>query len=350
MADKCDEPMALSAHALAALAEFKAEKDAHQAKFDTLQAEVEAGAPLSMEAFTEDWNESQFWVSRREVPAGLASRSNGSLNEVGADSASPPPLRRRSMLANQLFDGSTRSTAIGVVSTPSVFVALRNILVRACLRLSSSGHVASACSLLTQSLRSSTLQRTRQQSDRPRLVLLEHDERFAVFPEFVFYDFRRPLKLPCGYSTSARLSCPVLRDSSSASGHILCNSGSKPYYASIAELKGSLDRIICDPPFLSEDCQTKSVTALSSHAEPVQLTLLYRLPVALTARWLLQANTPNRVIVCTDERMKDLVTKLYQSLGVRNTTFEPRHATLSNEYCCYANFACPIWTGRPGTA
>lgn len=25
-----------------------------------------------------------------------------------------------------------------------------------------------------------------------------------------------------------------------------------------AHLKGSVDRIICDPPFLSEDCQTKS--------------------------------------------------------------------------------------------
>jgi len=28
------------------------------------------------------------------------------------------------------------------------------------------------------------------------LVLLEHDQRFAIFPEFVFYDFAQPLKLP----------------------------------------------------------------------------------------------------------------------------------------------------------
>jgi putative N6-adenine methyltransferase len=27
-------------------------------------------------------------------------------------------------------------------------------------------------------------------------VLLEHDDRFGVFPEFVFYDFQQPLKLP----------------------------------------------------------------------------------------------------------------------------------------------------------
>lgn len=57
----------LSSHALAALAEFNAEKDAHEERFEKLKAQAEAnaaggGGPLSMEAFTEDWNESQFWV------------------------------------------------------------------------------------------------------------------------------------------------------------------------------------------------------------------------------------------------------------------------------------------------
>jgi methylase of polypeptide subunit release factors len=49
---------------------------------------------------------------------------------------------------------------------------------------------------------------------------LEYDERFAVFKEFVRYDFEKAIQLP-------------------------------------VEMKGSFDRIICDPPFLSEDCQTK---------------------------------------------------------------------------------------------
>ena len=31
---------------------------------------------------------------------------------------------------------------------------------------------------------------------KPKMVLLEHDNRFAVFPEFVFYDFAQPVKLP----------------------------------------------------------------------------------------------------------------------------------------------------------
>jgi methylase of polypeptide subunit release factors len=56
-------------------------------------------------------------------------------------------------------------------------------------------------------------------------VLLEFDERFAVFKEFVPYDFEKALKLP-------------------------------------PELKGSFDRIIVDPPFLSEDCQTKSTYSI----------------------------------------------------------------------------------------
>lgn len=52
----------LSGHALAALAEFNAEKETLQAKFERLKDEAEQNMPLSMEAFTEDWNESQFWV------------------------------------------------------------------------------------------------------------------------------------------------------------------------------------------------------------------------------------------------------------------------------------------------
>jgi hypothetical protein len=31
---------------------------------------------------------------------------------------------------------------------------------------------------------------------KPKLLLLEHDKRFAVFPEFVYYDFAEPLNLP----------------------------------------------------------------------------------------------------------------------------------------------------------
>jgi len=67
--DTCDR--VLSSSTLDALKQFYSERDAQQEKFARLQAEAEqdaadrsgqAPAPLSMDAFTEDWNESQFWV------------------------------------------------------------------------------------------------------------------------------------------------------------------------------------------------------------------------------------------------------------------------------------------------
>ncbi|KAI1483764.1 N(6)-adenine-specific DNA methyltransferase [Daldinia eschscholtzii] len=237
MADSDDEPITLSSHALAALQEFYGERDAHADKFEKLKAAAEdqhAGAqPLSMDAFTEDWNESQFWYSDETA----------------------------TLLARQLLDGVREDEVVAVVSAPSVFVALKNLL-----------NAADA------------------NTPKPKKVyLLEHDQRFSVFPEFVFYDFQQPIKLP-------------------------------------AELKGGVDRIICDPPFLSEDCQTKA---------------------ALTVRWM-SRSTP-RLIVCTGERMETLVTKLYRSLGAQTTTYEPVHARgLSNEFYCYANFECDAWKFREG--
>ncbi|KAF7544261.1 hypothetical protein G7Z17_g10095 [Cylindrodendrum hubeiense] len=256
MYDSDDEPITLSSHALAALAEFQAEKDVRQQNFEKLKTGITTGAgagpeagglaataadddePLSMSTFAEDWNESQFWYSDESA----------------------------NVLAEQLLDGASSSTTIGVLSTPSAFIALKNIV------------------------------RKQPAKDRPKLVLFEHDNRFNVFPEFVFYDYQQPLKLP-------------------------------------GELKGTLDSVIIDPPFFNDDCQTK---------------------FALTARWLLKpspspASLP-RVIVCTGETMADIVTKLYRSFEVRSTTFEPAHSgTLSNHYYCYASFECPSWTWRPET-
>ncbi|KAI1399738.1 putative N6-adenine methyltransferase-domain-containing protein [Hypoxylon fuscum] len=232
MADSDDEPITLSSHALAALQDFYGERDAHAQKFEKLKAAAEeqheSGQPLSMEAFTEDWNESQFWYSDETA----------------------------TLLAKQLVDGIREDEVVAVVSAPSVFVALKNLL-----------------------------NSKDAPSPKPKKVyLLEHDQRFAVFPEFVFYDFQQPLKLP-------------------------------------VDLKGSVDRIICDPPFLSEDCQTKA---------------------ALTVRWM--SRPRSQLIVCTGERMEPLVTKLYQSFGAQTTTYEPRHARgLSNEFYCYANFECEEW-------
>ncbi|KAK4068472.1 uncharacterized protein Triagg1_7411 [Trichoderma aggressivum f. europaeum] len=138
MSDSDDEPITLSAHALAALKSFEAERDEHQAKFQRLKDEAESNSLLSIDTFQEDWNESQFWYSEETA----------------------------NILATELLRDATSDMTIGVVSAPSVFVALRNLL------------------------------RDRSDDEKPKLVLLEHDNRFGVFPEFFFYDFQQPVKLP----------------------------------------------------------------------------------------------------------------------------------------------------------
>ncbi|KAL2134615.1 hypothetical protein VTI74DRAFT_11357 [Chaetomium olivicolor] len=243
-----DDELTLSASTLDALKAFYAERDAREQQFAKLQAQAEEqhasaaareAKQLSMDVFGEDWNESQFWYSDETA----------------------------SLLAKQLLDGATADMTIGVVSAPSVFVQLKNIL-------------------------------NAEPADepKPKLVLLEHDNRFGVFPEFVFYDYAQPLKLP-------------------------------------AHLKGTCDRIICDPPFLSEDCQTKA---------------------ALTVKWLSKPQPSSeasaqqlRLIVCTGERMQDVVNRVYRSFGLRTTDYDPVHARgLSNEFYCYANFESEAWGWR----
>lgn len=129
-------------------------------------------------------------------------------------------------------------------------------------------------------------------AERPSLTLLEFDERFAVFKnEFVFYDFASPLKLP-------------------------------------GDFKGRFDRLVVDPPFLNADCQTKA---------------------AMTVRWMSKQRSsspsPEKLIICTGERMQSLILKLYGQAQVSTTTFRPVHTKgLSNEFYCYANFASTLWS------
>lgn len=127
------------------------------------------------------------------------------------------------------------------------------------------------------------------------IYLLEYDDRFKLLggSKFFHYDFVRPLDLP-------------------------------------KELQGTFDRVLIDPPFLSEDCQTKA---------------------SLTARWLLNKEKTAvskknvlqyRTIICTGERMGTLIKKIYPDTRVTN--FYPEHAKgLSNEFRCYASYEGPNW-------
>lgn len=223
----------LGAEALQALLEFTQEKAGSANAFEELKAQIEGDPddqkPLSMKAFSEDWNSSQFWYTDATAIT----------------------------LARSLLDGATKETKIAVISAPSVFLQLKNLMA------------------------------TKPESSRPKVCLLEFDDRFAVFPEFVRYDFQHPLQLP-------------------------------------EQLKGSADRILLDPPFLSEDCQAA---------------------FAQTVSWLAKPAVDLRLVVCTGERMERHVLDFYSAYGTKTTDFEVEHdkGRLGNEFRCYANFQTNAW-------
>ena len=112
----------LSAGALDALKEFYGEQDTRQKQFEELKSQAENDFDgkklLSMEAFTEDWNASQFWVSFTDGRKNITNNSQYS-DETAAT------------IAEQLLDGATDETCIAVVSAPSAFIQLKNLVVGA---------------------------------------------------------------------------------------------------------------------------------------------------------------------------------------------------------------------------
>lgn len=129
-----------------------------------------------------------------------------------------------------------------------------------------------------------------------KIYLFEYDKRFELLsgkPYFGFYDYNEPLNF---------------RD----------------------DLKGKVDRLLIDPPFLERQCQQKSSETAHAMLTPNK-----------------QAKTKSgdlkyRLISCTGERMKDLVLENYP--GTHVTDFYPEHKNgLSNEFRCYASFECPQW-------
>lgn len=107
------------------------------------------------------------------------------------------------------------------------------------------------------------------------VTLLEYDRRFEIHaPDFIFYDYKIPDRLP-------------------------------------AEALDSYDLVIADPPFLSEECLTKT-------SETIKLM------------------SKEKIVVCTGTIMKEHVERL---LGLKQCDFRPQHRNnLANEFSCYANF------------
>jgi 16S rRNA G966 N2-methylase RsmD len=80
----------------------------------------------------------------------------------------------------------------------------------------------------------------------------------------------------------------------------------------LKEFTGSFDVVILDPPFLSEECLTKSFKIVSRIKKENSL-----------------------VILNTGSVQRDLAVKL----GLKESNFKPQHKNnLANDFSCFANF------------
>lgn len=115
----------------------------------------------------------------------------------------------------------------------------------------------------------------KQNCGERQVTLFEYDDRFKIYgSDFVPYNYKYPLDLPRGMS-------------------------------------GRFDLVIADPPFLSEECLTKT---------------------ALTIKFLSKRD----IVLCTGAVMAELAGRL---LDVKVCDFIPRHKNnLANEFHCYSNF------------
>ena len=76
-------------------------------------------------------------------------------------------------------------------------------------------------------------------------------------------------------------------------------------------LQSTFDVVVADPPFLSDECLTKT---------------------AMTMRYL----SKGPLILCTGAIMEELASRLLQ---VKLCEFQPKHKNnLANDFRCYANF------------
>lgn len=95
------------------------------------------------------------------------------------------------------------------------------------------------------------------------LVLLEKDTRFAVFPEFKLYDYNEPL------------------DVDGLEEH--------------GDLIGAAAAVVLDPPFLNEDCFTKSAETTKAISGPDASVLVSTGALILTEPELILQDGPSDV-------------------------------------------------------
>merc|ERR1712228_1054082 len=107
--------------------------------------------------------------------------------------------------------------------------------------------------------------------------VFEYDKRFSAYgDDFIFFDYKNPLSIP-------------------------------------RDLREKFDVVFADPPFLSEECLTKTM---------------------VTVKFL--AKDGAKLVLCTGAVMAELADRL---AGLKVCKFDPVHQnSLSNPFQCFANF------------
>ncbi|EGV62710.1 Protein-lysine N-methyltransferase efm5 [Yamadazyma tenuis] len=145
-----DEPITLSAHALAALQEFKDEEKKRLEVFEQLYKKSEEdfdaknesqptnNQPVSIDSFSEDWQLSQFWYT---------------------DETSK-------ILGKALLEGADEDTVVVIASAPAVYAAMMNF--------------------------------SKEELPTDKIYLLEYDTRFKLLAgdKFYQYDYNTPNAIP----------------------------------------------------------------------------------------------------------------------------------------------------------
>merc|ERR1711931_86294 len=128
-----------------------------------------------------------------------------------------------------------------------------------------------------------------------RAIVLEFDRRFAKWgADFVFYDYKDD-------------SIPELP----------------------VDWRNSFDVVVCDPPFLTEDCAAATLKAA--------VETLGKKPTSSTSTST--ASPTCKVMFCTGEIMEETLRKLSDGALRKSETFVPEHASkLSNPFVLMTNF------------
>ncbi|KAI8925706.1 putative N6-adenine methyltransferase-domain-containing protein [Entophlyctis helioformis] len=249
--DDDDEPIALSGGALAALQEFLKEKEAAEERFQALKQAAEEKAAAVAAANAAHEADAARLLALKAVAIPADLAKTIDISDFKEDW----------QLSQFWYNTATRD-------------AFSN---EAIAHTSDGGRIGCVSSP------SAFVTLKRMDPANRDLFVFEFDKRFDIYGrEFVFYDFNHPTSLDEF-------------------------AGSRP-------LKGTFDFLIVDPPFLSDECWTKT---------------------AQTVKWLIKPDT-GKILVNTGQVMGPRVCSM---LGCTLTSFLPMHQNgLSNEFRTYVNY------------